>query len=336
MDEFPRGTVRDAMPKRLGRALRLPRKTFSTRWRVYRTSVFRIIPLVALLSIAAPLPLPGQRPSLPEPLRRTLTFGGVQREYFLYLPEPFDNSKTYWPLVVVHGGDQDGRTPFPNASLARFVAESRLEAIVVSPSFSNDDYNASRFPSLGEGAFLDEVLTDVRRSYSLRPKMLLAGYSRGGQFSHRYAFAHPERVAAVAPLASGTWTTPDGRFLVEGVGEIRNATAYLTDSMNASKVPERFRDLFQPRVAAVSEASAVEGARSIPFLVMCGTLDPRLPIAQEFARSLESLGYQVSVEWPRTPHGCDDMACWMERRVEWEKYLLRTVAFFARVAKGPA
>lgn len=277
--------------------------------------------------------LGSQVPASADPLRRTVTFGGVQREYFLYLPTRFDSSRTYWAVVVVHGGGQHGRTQFPNAAFARFVAESDLEAIVISPTFSNTDYNASRFPSLGEGAFLDTVLLEARRTYRLQPKILLTGYSRGGQFSHRYALAYPERVAAVAPLAAGTWTTPDGRLLVEGIGEVRNARDFLADTTNRARVPDNLRDLFTARVATVAEARAVAGARDVPFLVMNGTLDPRLPIAREFARSLQSLGYQVSVEWPRTPHGCSDMACWMEHRVEWEKYLRGTVEFFRNAVR---
>jgi poly(3-hydroxybutyrate) depolymerase len=268
-------------------------------------------------------------------LRRTLTFGGSEREYFLYLPPGFDTTKTYWPLVVVHGSGQHGRIPFPNAAFARFVAAAHFDAIVISPSFRNDDNNASRFPSLGEGAFLDDVLQDVRQHYSLRSKMLLTGYSRGGQFSHRYAFAHAERVAAVAPMASGTWTTPDGRLLVEGLGELRNAGEFLADTTNASRVPENLRDLFRPTVAATALTKAFAGSRQVPFLVMCGTLDPRLSIAQEFARSLESQGYRVLVEWPRTPHACQDMACFMEHRAEWEKYLHRTIDFFRSIAQAP-
>ena len=267
------------------------------------------------------------------PLRRTITFGGSQREYFLGFPPNFDRTKSYWALVVVHGGGQHGRIPFPNTGIARFAAELGLEAIVISPSFSNDDNNASRFPSLGEGEFLEEILGQLRKEYALRPKIFLTGYSRGGQFAHRYALAHPEQVAAVAPLASGTWTTPDGRFLVEGIGELRNAGAFLSDSTNASKVPDNLRDLFQPRVAAVAETRAAARAREVPYLVMCGTLDPRQPLAEEFVRSLQSLGYQVTAEWPRTPHGCEDPACWQEHRSEFEKYLRHTIEFFRAVAQ---
>ena len=290
----------------------------------------RVVALV-LLAVAWPSQLPAQQ-TITEPERRVISLGGTEREYFLYRPRGFERSRTYWPLVVVHGAGQGGRAEFPNASVARFVLESGLDAIVISPSFSNEDNNASRFPSLGEDRFLDAVLENVRKEYSLRPKLLLTGYSRGGQFTHRYALAHPERVAAVAPLASGTWTTPDGRLLVEEIGEVRNARVFLADTMNASKVPPRFRDLFHHRVAEVAETKAVEGARSVPFLVMCGTLDPRLPIAQEFARTLQSLGYQVSVDWPRTPHACQgDAACRAEHGVQFEKYGRRTVAFFRDV-----
>jgi poly(3-hydroxybutyrate) depolymerase len=297
-------------------------------WRLTRLAAALLI----LIGLATPRQSYSQSRELPELVRRTISFRGMTREYFLHLPPGVDAAKSYWGLVVVHGAGDDGRCPFPNRAMARFVTESGLDAIVISPSFSNDDNNASRFPGLGEGEFLDEVLKDVRGRYTLRPRIFLTGYSRGGQFSHRYALAHPERVAAVAALASGTWTTPDGRFLIEKLGEITDVRAFLADSTNALRVPDNLRDLFQERVAPVAQIKAATGARNVPFLVMCGTLDPRLPIAQEFARSLQSLGYEVSVEWPRTPHGCEDAACWKEYRAEFEKYLRRTVDFFQQAA----
>lgn len=292
----------------------------------------RVLSVASVLAAAPSVDLGGQAPSVPEPLRRTVTFRGAEREYFLHLPRRLDPGKTYWSLVVVHGGGGNGRQEFPNEKIARMAGESDLDAIVISPSFSNDDINANRFPSLGEGEFLDEVLNDVRKHYAMRPKMLLTGYSRGAQFAHRYALAHPDRVAAVAPLASGTWTTPDGRLLVEEIGEVRNAREFLRDTTNASRVPARLRDLFSARIAAVAESRAAPGAREIPFLVMCGTLDPRLTIAQEFARSLQSLGYQVAVDWPRTPHGCS-AECRAENRAEWDRYIRRTVDFFQEFAR---
>lgn len=285
----------------------------------------------ALAAVGIPAVVSGQTPPGGEPVRRTLAFGGSEREYFLRLPPRFDSTKSYRPLVVVHGAGGNGRTFFLATGIARLVAERGLNAIVIAPSFRNDDDNASRFPALGEGAFLDEVLKQVRAEYRLEPRILLTGYSRGGQFAHRYALVHPERVAAVAPFASGSWTTPDGRFLAEGIGEVRDPKSFLSDSANASKLPPRFRDLFEPRVAAVVDARAAAGAGEVPYLVMCGTLDPRQSIAKEFVNSLKALGYQVAVAWPRTPHGCRDAACRAQYAAEFEQYSQRAVEFFERV-----
>ena len=268
-----------------------------------------------------------------EPVRRTVTFEGTEREYFLHLPRPVDRSKTYWPLVVVHGAGGNGRTFFVATGVARGVIKAELDAIVISPSFRNDDDNASRFPGLGEGAFLVRVMEDVRRDFRLRPKMLLTGYSRGGQFAHRYAFAHPELVEAVAPLASGTWTTPDGRLFLEEAGEVTSPRQFLSTPTNASKIPARLADLFEPRVAAVAATRASAGAERIPFLVMCGTLDPRLTIAKEFVESLQKLRYQVSAEWPHTPHSCPN-PCPNDQAAEFAKYPASVVTFFVRVTKG--
>jgi len=135
-------------------------------------------------------------------------------------------------------------------------------------------------------------------------------------------------------LASGTWTTPEGTFLVEEIGEVKNARAFLSDASNASTVPARLNDLFNAEVAAVADSKAAAGARNVPFLVMCGTLDHRLPIAKEFVRSLEALGYRVAVEWPRTPHVCNDAACGAEFNAEFDRYSRMTVDFFQRVTRG--
>ena len=238
------------------------------------------------------------------------------------------NNGSERPIVVV--GGVSGLN-FLSTGIAQRVAESGFDAIVISPSFPADDLNAIRFPALGEGEFLQDVWRDVRKEYPVEPKMLLTGYSRGGQFAHRFALTFPDQIGAVAPLASGTWTTPDGRFLVEEIGEVRNPRTFLLNATNASTIPARLKDLFEPRVARVVDSKATAGAQNVPFLVMCGTLDPRLPIAKEFVRSLEALGYQVAVEWPRTPHLCGgDEEC----RTEYQKYSRTAVAFFQKIVKA--
>ena len=84
-------------------------------------------------------------------MRRTLTVRGAEREYFVYLPPGFDRNTAYWPLVVVGGG-------FLHARIVRHVGESRFDAIVIASSGPNGDVNATRFPALGEGRFIQDAL----------------------------------------------------------------------------------------------------------------------------------------------------------------------------------
>lgn len=265
------------------------------------------------------------------PDRRTVAVNGLEREYFVHLPPKFDRAKPHWLLVVM--GAVNGQNYPLAARMSGVVAETGFEAIVISASSPDADLNAIRFPSLGEGQFLDAIVKAMRADYRLKPRILLTGYSRGGQFAHRFALAHPEVVEAVAPLASGTWTTPDGRFLVEEIGEVPTPHTFLATTENAARVPERLRNLFEPRVAAVAGAKAAPGSQRMPFLVMCGTLDPRLPIAKAFVHRLELLGYRVDVEWPRTPHACG-APCPPEQQAEFQKYARHVVEFFRRVSGG--
>lgn len=261
------------------------------------------------------------------PVRKTLKFNGENREYFVRLPMNFDPEETYWPLVSVHGGNGNGKTHFLAKAVRQEANGQGLDTIVISPSFTNRDFQASRFPDLGEGAFLEAVLQDVRSKYQLREKILITGYSRGGQFSHRYALRNPEGVLAAAPCASGTWTTPDGHLLMEGVGTVEDPNTFLTKTKNLSGVPERLHGMFNQRVGNAAGLKAREGSKSVPFLVMCGSLDTRWDIARSFAYSLKSQGYEVETSWPRTPHGGRNSH---EFQWESEKYAREVIRFFMR------
>ena len=137
---------------------------------------------------------------------------------------------------------------------------------------------------------------------------------------------------AVAPFAAGTWTTPDGRLLIENIGEVDTPGAFLSNASNVSLAPKRLQGMFSPRVAQVAGTPAAPGTEKVPFLVMCGSLDTRFPIAQLFAKSLETAGYNIQTEWPRTPHGSRSVE---EFKAEFKKYSERAIAFFMRVTTEP-
>lgn len=273
------------------------------------------------------------RTSDTSPQPRTFEYDGVQRVYYVSLPTGYNPEETYWPLVMVHGGGGKAEKNTYATTMRRLADDAGLPAIIIQPQFITEDKQVSRFPSLGEDAFLLAVLEKVRAEFKLHDKILLNGYSMGGQFTHRFTLAHPDVVQACAPFASGTWTTPDGRLLIEEYGEVADPKTFLSMAENAAKIPERLRDLFDPRVAGAAGLKAAKGAERVPFLVMCGTLDTRLSIAQDFAAALQAAGYSVETEWPRTPHSSDSA----EFTAEFEKYSNRAIAFFKRccgVASG--
>ena len=257
-------------------------------------------------------------------LTRTVDLRGEERTYHVALPNGFESGETYWAVVFAHGGGGRPRTNFHAVSLRRQVDEQCFPAIVVLPEFITADRQVSRFPALGEDVFLKAVLEQLRGEFRLHPKMLLSGYSMGGQFSHRFALLNPNSVQACAPFAAGTWTTPDGRLLIERFGEVREPSVFLRVAANADKVPQRLHALFDERTADVAGRRAASGAEEVPFLVMCGTLDTRHEIAVEFARSLREAGIDVETEWPATAHGGRTP----ENEREFAKYAERAVRFF--------
>jgi pimeloyl-ACP methyl ester carboxylesterase len=257
-------------------------------------------------------------------LPRAVDFQGNARSYYVGLPHDFDPDQTYWPLVVVHGGGGHARANPKAAALRRFAHEADLPAILIQPEFVAVDKQVSRFPILGEDEFLKAVLMKVGAEYKLHPRMLLTGYSMGGQFSHRFALANPELVQACAAFAAGTWTTPDGRLLIEGYGEVSRPEAFLSTREYASRIPERLHDLFDERTAKVAGLPAADGADRVPFLVMCGTVDTRFGIAVKFANSLREAGFIVETEWPRTPHGANSA----QYASEFEKFPRHAIRFF--------
>ena len=247
----------------------------------------------------------------------TVVSDGEQREYFVRLPANFDPTKQYWLLAAIHGGGGNGR----QWNLGRYwsiMQEMGLNAILVIPSLGTsarpDEF---AFPSLGEGNVFIAMIEKLQATYWLRPKILLTGFSGGGNFVHRFTYQHPERVFATAAHSAGSWTTPDGRFLVKGLGEVIDAQTLA----GGERIPESSRQgrehYLNDRAVSAGTRTVPPNAARVPFLVMCGTLDTeRLDNAKEFARSLAAFGFPVETGWPQAPHDLTD------------DFLRRTVQFF--------
>lgn len=141
-------------------------------------------------------------------LRRTLR-ADTSQEYLLYVPGSGGDSAPVF--VAVHGISRNFEE---HANLLAPYAE-RYGAVLVAPVFTragHDDYQ--RLGRVGRGPradlALEAILEEVRTLTGAQvEKFYLFGFSGGAQFAHRYALAHPERVARAVVAASGWYTFPD-------------------------------------------------------------------------------------------------------------------------------
>lgn len=138
-------------------------------------------------------------------LERTLANGSKAR-YFLYVPP---NVASHPPLfVTVHGISRNARE---HARLFAPFAD-RYGVVVLAPLFPAQTYGD--YQRLGQKGNADQVLDAMvdevgKLTGAKTERFFLFGYSGGGQFAHRYAMAHPERVGAYAVGAAGWYTFPD-------------------------------------------------------------------------------------------------------------------------------
>ncbi|MEU6602713.1 PHB depolymerase family esterase [Streptomyces flaveolus] len=135
--------------------------------------------------------------------------------YCLYVPTAHQRATEPLPLVVVVHGTN--RTAERYRTMFREFAEEH-GCVVLAPLFPagvadpGDLHGYKRL--LHQGIRYDAVLLDIveqigRRYTVATERFLLHGFSGGGQFAHRFAYLHPERLAALSVGAPGRITRID-------------------------------------------------------------------------------------------------------------------------------
>ena len=136
--------------------------------------------------------------------------------YCLYVP------KTYQPeggpplqlLVLVHG---TGRNPFAYQEAAADFADAH-HCLVLCPLFpcgipdprGTENYKFVSFKGIRFDLVLLSMISEVGRIYRVDTRRFcLFGFSGGAHFTHRFFYAHPERLRAVAIDAPGVVTLLD-------------------------------------------------------------------------------------------------------------------------------
>jgi predicted esterase len=122
-------------------------------------------------------------------------------EYYLYLPSGYTPDHDWPILVAVNGYGSDGAQCLDwwqaYAEKAGFV--------LVCPSMGagNGDWDFVQ-----NEANLLGILLDIRNEVRTQKKVLLAGFSAGGEFVLAFTYSHPNLVQAVSILSSGNYYDP--------------------------------------------------------------------------------------------------------------------------------
>lgn len=130
-------------------------------------------------------------------------------ETLLYFPRSAPASRR--ALVSVHGV---ARNAMEHALLFSAEAERRGAAIIA-PMFSERRFRGyqtlrKRRHHLAPEQAFERMLENLAQLSGLDlGRLSLFGYSGGGQFAHRFAMIHPERIARLSVGAAGWYTFPD-------------------------------------------------------------------------------------------------------------------------------
>ena len=137
-------------------------------------------------------------------LDRSVTIGGGEYRYQVYVPRGFTR-KQKWPLIVaLHGGGEYGSDGMrhTNVGLAPAVRRNpeRFPAIVIFPQAKADGRPGWQRDG-GEAAMA--ATEQAIKEFSVDPKrVVLTGYSAGGNGTWSLASRYPEKFAAIAPVCA--------------------------------------------------------------------------------------------------------------------------------------
>lgn len=123
----------------------------------------------------------------------------ISAEYLLFLPRGYgDDPDRKWPVIVfLHGSGERGRdlSLLRKQGIPSFLdARPEFPFVVVSPQCPPNEYY--------DTDTVIAVLDEVERTCAVDPeRVYLTGISMGGFGAWQLACAHPDRFAAVAPIA---------------------------------------------------------------------------------------------------------------------------------------
>ncbi|MGB3183442.1 MAG: hypothetical protein WBB45_18785 [Cyclobacteriaceae bacterium] len=124
-----------------------------------------------------------------------------QAGFLSYLPESARKSDESHPLLIFLGGNgevaqQGAINLLRNHTLPLYIKQGMdLPFIVVSPQHVRNHWDHN---------FIDEVIEEAKERYNVdETRIYMTGISGGGFGTFNYAVNHPEKLAAIVPIAGG-------------------------------------------------------------------------------------------------------------------------------------
>jgi len=144
----------------------------------------------------------------------TWTYGGLSREYYLYIPAHYDSTKPTPVVLVLHGlGDTITNFKGINMNLVADTANFifAMPQAITDPNFGASAWNsgAGEFsiqlnPTVDDVGFLNAILDSTALYYNVdQTRLFCTGFSMGGFMTNRLGCELNNRIAAIASV-SGT------------------------------------------------------------------------------------------------------------------------------------
>jgi poly(3-hydroxybutyrate) depolymerase len=160
--------------------------------------------------------------------RRTISVGGVDREYFLWVPRTYDPERPYPIVFRWHGTGGNG-----TSGGLEIEGQAREDGIVASPSGLAGRFSLD--PAGPDVALFDALLVSLGNELCLDSRRVFSyGFSNGGYFTNLLACVRSSVVRAAAPVAAGlSGTGCTGRVAAWITHGTADATVALSRGMAA-------------------------------------------------------------------------------------------------------
>ena len=231
-------------------------------------------------------------------LNRSVTVNGSGYRYVVYVPREFTRSKT-WPVIMqLHGGGVYGSDGLKHTEggLARAIRNNpeRFPVIVIFPQAHAD--GTPGWQRDGGHAALAALDRTIKEFKGDPKRVVLTGYSAGGNGTWSIAWRYPDRWAAIVPICS----------FVETFKGKTSGIDY------PSLAPANSGDVFTYVAKRVSD---------LPIWIFHGDADTNVDVEQtrKMSAALKSVGANVQyTEFPGVDHnGATNTAYARADLIEW-------------------